>query len=55
MVKSVPAMQETGVRFLGREDLPEKGMATLCRQPIGPRDCGVPGYLGFAFKYALRP
>ena len=27
MVKHLPAMQETWVRSLGREDLPEKGMA----------------------------
>ena len=28
MVKNLPAMQETGVRSLGREDSLEKGMAT---------------------------
>ena len=28
MVKNVPAMQETWVQSLGREDLLEKGMAT---------------------------
>ena len=28
MVKNLPAMQETWVRFLGREDPLEKGMAT---------------------------
>ena len=28
MVKNLPAMQETQVRFLGREDPLEKGMAT---------------------------
>ena len=28
MVKSLPAMQETQVQFLGREDPLEKGMAT---------------------------
>ena len=28
MVKNLPAMQETGVRSLGREDPLEKGMAT---------------------------
>ena len=28
MVENLPAMQETWVRFLGREDLLEKGMAT---------------------------
>ena len=28
MVKNLPAMQETWVRFLGQEDLLEKGMAT---------------------------
>ena len=28
MVKSLPAMQETWVRFLGQEDPLEKGMAT---------------------------
>ena len=28
MVKHLPAMQETQVRFLGREDPIEKGMAT---------------------------
>ena len=28
MVKKLPAMQETGVRSLGREDSLEKGMAT---------------------------
>ena len=29
LVKNLPAMQETPVRFLGREDLLEKGWATL--------------------------
>ena len=28
MIKSLPAMQETRVQFLGQEDLLEKGMAT---------------------------
>ena len=28
VVKNLPAMQETWVRFLGQEDLLEKGMAT---------------------------
>ena len=28
LVKSPPAMQETPIRFLGREDLLEKGKAT---------------------------
>ena len=28
LVKSLPAMQETGVPFMGQEDLPEKEMAT---------------------------
>ena len=28
LVKSLPAMQETGIRFLGREDPLEKEMAT---------------------------
>ena len=28
MVKSLPAMQETWVQFLGQEDPPEKEMAT---------------------------
>ena len=28
MVKSLPTMQKTGVESLGREDLPEKEMAT---------------------------
>ena len=28
MVKNLPAMQETQVRFLGQEDSLEKGMAT---------------------------
>ena len=28
MVKSLPAMQETLVRFLGQKDLLEKGLAT---------------------------
>ena len=31
MVKYLPAMQETEVRSLGREDPPEKGMATHSR------------------------
>ena len=31
MVKNMPAMQETEVRSLGREDPPEKGMATHSR------------------------
>ena len=31
MVKNLPAMPETQVRSLGREDLPEKGMATHSR------------------------
>ena len=30
MVKNLPAMQETWVQSLGREDYPEKGMATHC-------------------------
>ena len=30
LVKNLPAMQETWVRSLGREDPPEKGMATHC-------------------------
>ena len=30
MVKNLPAMQETQVRSLGREDPLEKGMATHC-------------------------
>ena len=29
MVKNLPAVQETRVRFLGREDPLEKGIATL--------------------------
>ena len=29
MVKNLPAVQETRVQFLGREDPLEKGMATL--------------------------
>ena len=28
LVKSVPAVKETWVQFLGQEDPPEKGMAT---------------------------
>ena len=28
MVKTLPAMRETWVQFLGQEDTPEKGMAT---------------------------
>ena len=28
MVKNLPAVWETGIRFLGQEDLLEKGMAT---------------------------
>ena len=28
MIKNLPAMQETWVRFLSQEDPPEKGMAT---------------------------
>ena len=28
MIKNLPAMQETQVRSLGRDDLPEKDMAT---------------------------
>ena len=30
MVKNLPAMQETWVQSLGREDYPEKEMATHC-------------------------
>ena len=30
MVKNLPAMRETGVRSLGREDPLEKGVATHC-------------------------
>ena len=30
MVKNLPAMQGTQVRYLGWEDLLEKGMATYC-------------------------
>ena len=33
MVKNLPAMQETWVRSLGREDLLEKGMATRSSIP----------------------
>ena len=29
-VKNLPAMWETWIRSLGREDSPEKGMATHC-------------------------
>ena len=31
MVKNLPAMQESGVQSLGRDDPPEKGMATHSR------------------------
>ena len=37
LVKNLPAMQETLVRFLGREDLLEKGQAThssILRLPL---------------------
>ena len=30
MLKNLPVMQETGVRSLGQEYPPEKGMATIC-------------------------
>ena len=53
MVKNLPAMQETWVRSLGREDPLEKGMAThsstlACRipwteEPGGSMDRGVHG------------
>ena len=33
MVKSLPAMQETRVRYLGQEDPPEKEMATHSSVP----------------------
>ena len=33
MAKNLPAMQETWVRFLGREDPLEEGMATLSTIP----------------------
>ena len=33
MVKNLPAMQETRVRSLGREDSLEKGIATHCSIP----------------------
>ena len=33
MAKNLPAMQETWVRFLGREDPLEEGMATLSSIP----------------------
>ena len=33
LVKNLPAMQETLVRFLGREDPLEKGKATHCSIP----------------------
>ena len=33
LVKNLPAMQETLVQFLGREDLLEKGWATHARIP----------------------
>ena len=46
MVKNLPAMQETQVQFLGREDLLEKGMAThssilAWRIPWTEEPCGL--------------
>ena len=44
MVKSLPAVQETRVRSLGREDPPGKGIAThssiLARRPPWPEEPG---------------
>ena len=39
LVKNSPAMQETPVRFLGQEDLPEKGTATLSSIPAWRIPC----------------
>ena len=51
MVKNLPAVHETGVRSLGQEDHPEKGMAThfsilawkipWTEEPGGLEPCGV--------------
>ena len=47
MVKSLPAMQETGVQSLGREDPLEKGLAT--HSSILPRKfCGQRSLVGYS-------
>ena len=40
VVKNLPAMQETWVRFLGQEDPLEKGMATHSRILTGTEEPG---------------
>ena len=44
MVKNLPALQETGIQFLGWEDPLEKGMATHSSIPTWAED---PGRLQF--------
>ena len=54
MVKNLPAIQETQVRILGREDPLEKGMATHSNIPAmdgGARRATVPGVA----KSQIRP
>ena len=57
MVKNLPAMQETWVRFLGWEDLLEKGMAThssilACRIPVPQTE--EPGGLQYVGSQRVR-
>ena len=46
IVKSLPAMQETWVLYLGQEDLLEKEMATHYSILAwkNPMDCSLPGF-----------
>ena len=55
MVKNPPAMQETQVQSLGREDPMEKEMAThsrilACRIPILPGQKNLAGYSPWSHK-----
>ena len=45
MVKNLPALQETGIQFLGWEDPLEKGMATHSSIPTWAEDPGRPQFL----------
>ena len=56
MVKSLPAVQETWVQFLGREDPLEKEMAThssilAWKIPWQATVCGVAGLSNFNFTF----
>ena len=64
-VKNLPAMRETWVQPLGREDSLEKGMAThssilawripWTEEPGGPQPMGLSGLSCFRFKAVNSP